>query len=284
VGEHDFHLLKRDQSLLVEFNVFPTKLIELVEQCFAAESQAQESGFQSYMPKLDLATGVLSVVETNMFKQLTHISLQLRPGNDAAIKAYLASRLSLTLAMNRRMTKDLEGVQEILNVAETQKEEIANELQEIRTHKDVEQKTLKSQHTQEVSQMQMTMMSNMEQMREKYEAQLEGARSTIDTLQSAAKVKADEVLKLTTDLQHEKGHLEFRERELMRLLESADADRDRISHECKETAVQKRQVEEERGNLERELARSGAKVEALLQQVLDRDEVCSFFLLFASLL
>lgn len=277
-------MLKRDQSLLVEFNVFPTKLIELVEQCFAAESQAQESGFQSYMPKLDLATGVLSVVETNMFKQLTHISLQLRPGNDAAIKAYLASRLSLTLAMNRRMTKDLEGVQEILNVAETQKEEIANELQEIRTHKDVEQKTLKSQHTQEVSQMQMTMMSNMEQMREKYEAQLEGARSTIDTLQSAAKVKADEVLKLTTDLQHEKGHLEFRERELMRLLESADADRDRISHECKETAVQKRQVEEERGNLERELARSGAKVEALLQQVLDRDEVCSFCLLFASLL
>jgi len=273
VGEQDFHLLKRDQSLLVEFNVSPTKLIELVELCFAAESQAHENAPQSYMPKLDLSTGILSVVETNMFKQLTHISLQLRPGNDAAIKAYLASRLMLSLTVNRRLNRDLEGVQETLTTVESERGEMASELQEIRTHKDVEEKSLKSKHTQEVSQLQMTMMSNMEQMREKYEGQLEAARSSIDALQAAAKVKADEVLKLTTDLQHEKGHLEFRERELMRLLESADADRDRISLECKETAAQKRQVEEARGNLERELARTSARVEALGVQIQDRDEV-----------
>jgi len=253
--------------------VFPTKLIELVELCHAAESQVQENSPQSYMPKLDLSTGVLSVVETNMFKQLTHISLQLRPGNDAAIKGYLASRLSLSLSVNRRLSKELEGAQQSLSAVEVERGEIASELQEIRTHKDVEQKSLKSLHSQEVSQLQMTMMNNMEQAREKYEAQLETARNQIDSLQAAAKVKADEVLKLTTDLQHEKGHLEFREKELVRLLESADADRTRISQECKEIAAQKREVENMRGNLERELARSSAKVEALLVQIQDREEV-----------
>ena len=225
------------------------------------------------MPKLDVSTGVLSVVETNMFKQLTHISLQLRPGNDAAIKGYLASRLSLSLSTNRRLAEELLVKSSALSIVEVEKSEVAAELQEIRSHKDVEEKSIRSQHTQEVSQMQITMLSNMEQMREKYEAQLESARNNIDSLQAAAKVKAEEVLKLTTDLQHEKGHLEFRERELVRLLESADNDRDRIAQECKDIAAQKRAVDEQRGNLERDLARATARIEALTQQVQDRDEV-----------
>lgn len=74
-------------------------------------------------------------------------------------------------------------------------------------------------------------------------------------------------------LQHEKGHLEFRERELVRLLETSDGDRDRISQECKEISQQKRQVEEARGALERDLARTSAKNEALLQQVQDKDDL-----------
>ena len=39
------------------------------------------------------AGGVLSVVETNNFRQLYHISLQLRAGNDNEIKRYLAGRV-----------------------------------------------------------------------------------------------------------------------------------------------------------------------------------------------
>lgn len=39
-------------------------------------------------------TVVFSIVETNPFKHLTHLSLQFNTGDDAAIKAYLAARLS----------------------------------------------------------------------------------------------------------------------------------------------------------------------------------------------
>ena len=38
VGEQDFHHLKRDQSILVEFNVFPSKLIELIDLCLRSPS------------------------------------------------------------------------------------------------------------------------------------------------------------------------------------------------------------------------------------------------------
>ena len=40
VGEQDFHLLKRDQALLVEFPVFPMKMVELLNLCLESEAKA----------------------------------------------------------------------------------------------------------------------------------------------------------------------------------------------------------------------------------------------------
>lgn len=38
VGEQDFHHFKRDQHILVEFNVFPIKMIELIHLCLSQTS------------------------------------------------------------------------------------------------------------------------------------------------------------------------------------------------------------------------------------------------------
>jgi len=36
VSESDFHILKKEQSLLVDFAAFPAKFIELLEQCIGS--------------------------------------------------------------------------------------------------------------------------------------------------------------------------------------------------------------------------------------------------------
>lgn len=41
VGEQDFHHFKRDQHILVDFNVFPLKMIELIQLCL--QSNASDS-------------------------------------------------------------------------------------------------------------------------------------------------------------------------------------------------------------------------------------------------
>lgn len=50
---------------------------------------------------------VFSIVETNPFKHLTHLSLQFFPGDDAAIKAYLAARLAQISADRRHLATTL---------------------------------------------------------------------------------------------------------------------------------------------------------------------------------
>lgn len=135
VGEDDYHQLKHDQCLRVDFKSFPRKFIELLKSCGGGldsanapehpspagvvgrdndcaqdgaswrRSQAKEAGTgnssssagPSFLARLETLTSggssVFSLVETNPFKELTHLSLKFRAGNDTAIKTYLAARL-----------------------------------------------------------------------------------------------------------------------------------------------------------------------------------------------
>lgn len=131
VGEDDYHQLKHDQCLRVDFKSFPRKFIELLKSCGggrdadARENPAAAGGGRdndrardganwrrseateaisnsssagpSFLARLETLTSggssVFSLVETNPFKELTHLSLKFRAGNDAAIKTYLAARL-----------------------------------------------------------------------------------------------------------------------------------------------------------------------------------------------
>lgn len=56
-------------------------------------------------------TSTFKIVETNDFNQLPHITLSFRPGNDAAIKHFLASRLSEAKLSNGKLSSDLHQVQ-----------------------------------------------------------------------------------------------------------------------------------------------------------------------------
>lgn len=47
------------------------------------------------------------IVETNDFKQLPHISLAFRPGNDASVKQFLAFRLSEVHQSHEALTTEL---------------------------------------------------------------------------------------------------------------------------------------------------------------------------------
>jgi spindle assembly abnormal protein 6 len=79
--------------------------MDLIRYCNADLSDRTQSSV--FSAKLDGATGSFSVVESNEFKNLVHISLQMRPANDAAIKAYLASRLHQSEAEAHRLSRSL---------------------------------------------------------------------------------------------------------------------------------------------------------------------------------
>jgi spindle assembly abnormal protein 6 len=84
VTEDEFQSLKAEQGILVDFASFPGKIISLLERCIASQA-ADMPRFQAVLAVRAADSG-LKIVETNDFKQLPHITLAFRPGNDFTVK------------------------------------------------------------------------------------------------------------------------------------------------------------------------------------------------------
>lgn len=82
--EQDFHILKSEQQLLVDFQAFPMSFTELVQYC------QHDNGYAAVFNSNEC---VLSIVESNQFRALTHLSLQFKRANDEMLKRHLAERL-----------------------------------------------------------------------------------------------------------------------------------------------------------------------------------------------
>uniref|UniRef100_A0A0G4IEW7 Spindle assembly abnormal protein 6 N-terminal domain-containing protein n=1 Tax=Chromera velia CCMP2878 TaxID=1169474 RepID=A0A0G4IEW7_9ALVE len=123
-SDSDFQLLKSEQRLLVDFQSFPQRLADLLDECIRVEGEketgqteketaASEAAGPSSLfagaltavfgpasevlspqePSFSSGETVLSVIEITRFSEITHLALRLRPGNDHSVKVYLAAKL-----------------------------------------------------------------------------------------------------------------------------------------------------------------------------------------------
>jgi spindle assembly abnormal protein 6 len=143
IGEHDFHNLKREQHIVVDFLGFPAKFIAMVELCFRHQQRQAErnSGGDSavsrdhashFVTKLNLTSGILSIVEVNEFNHVSHLNLQFRPGSDDSIKAYLSSSLKFATEAKTRLTRQGAELAGDLRGRQEQLEAVSNELRLLR--------------------------------------------------------------------------------------------------------------------------------------------------------
>ncbi|XP_008553655.1 spindle assembly abnormal protein 6 homolog isoform X1 [Microplitis demolitor] len=94
ITEDDFKVLKAQQGLLVDFDNFATQLIHLLEQ-----SHSSMTGTSKMPPKFLLLLSeesgdwIFKLVETNNFKHLCHLSLNISPASDSDIKTHMAMKM-----------------------------------------------------------------------------------------------------------------------------------------------------------------------------------------------
>lgn len=126
VSEDEFHDLKNDQSLLVDFASFPAKFVDLLRLCCEGTENSENTNSNSkplrFFAVLRVNDGVpqFRVVESNQFKQLTHLSLRFQLGTDETIKQYLSGRLKQTLLESENQKGNLEKTTK--DLAETRRD------------------------------------------------------------------------------------------------------------------------------------------------------------------
>lgn len=141
ISEEEFQTVKADQSILVDFAEFPSKFLELLRQCLPSDDVEVPNFAVSLIGGLPSAS--LQIVETNEFKNLMHLRLDMRAGNDAAVKRYLAGELAKTKAerdglksaLNEHMGEAQEAAEQAEGSVAAAKRQEAAALQELNTVK-----------------------------------------------------------------------------------------------------------------------------------------------------
>lgn len=99
IGDQEFHTLKQEQSLLIEFQQFPTKFHEMLEYCNYEkfdkidDNMSHRSTISTYgcvLHQTNMSEALLIIQESTQFRQLNHLILKLRAASDSALKDHLS--------------------------------------------------------------------------------------------------------------------------------------------------------------------------------------------------
>ncbi|XP_041791095.1 spindle assembly abnormal protein 6 homolog [Chelmon rostratus] len=186
ISEEDFQSLKVQQGLLIDFTSFPQKFIDLLNLCYS-EQESDNPRFLLHLschsPVLE-GPGNLSVVETNVFKHLNHLSLRLAHGSDKEIKDYLAVCLSSLKvekqALETKLKKTEDDLSRQLSYAQQTLSEKTKELDKLRSEWTSQTSCLSSRHSQQLQserEKAVELQSRLQQQTEQLRQELESAHT-----------------------------------------------------------------------------------------------------------
>ncbi len=271
ISEDEFHALKTEQSILVDFPTFPSKYIELLRQCQAAASEEHPRFVAQLMT--GNGTPLFTVTETNPFRQLAHLCLRFVAGNDAAIKKYLAGRLA-------ELKSELGKTQDELSVRSRQLQETAEHAsaQVERVRKLTEEHTYSTSDLQVqcsnaiaetkekavAAQQEALRAAEAERLRlvERHEAEMASARTSEQAAGAeAARLKA-------------RGHdLELQLRERGNRLEALEQEASLLRKSNAELREENADLSSTKHKQEKSLGAKDVEIAALTQSVADKEEL-----------
>ncbi|KAH7472148.1 Spindle assembly abnormal protein 6-like protein [Phytophthora ramorum] len=314
VSEEEFHELKTQQRLLVDFATFPSNLIELLHCCLKdskkiaeeeeeKEDKASDFGEEeaavtkksnsetkhsqkarsagpiplSYLAVLNTSDSngqsVFSIVETNPFKQLTHLSLRFFPGDDAAIKAYLAARLAQVGMSRRLLSTSLKQTSEELQGTRKSETKLQQQLSALGYDAESTLSQEKMKFADELDRQRRTaataMKAREDELNAKIDALVERYEKEIRTLKAAAEASEAQVQDLSKlKYQHEMqiDHLQAQSQDLSQ-------GRSTLTEEVDELRTQNKQLDQKVFQQEKQINALQVRADALQQQLADKEDV-----------
>lgn len=152
ITEDDFKVLKAQQGLLVDFDNFATQLICLLEQCHIPGTSLSKTP-PKFLLLLAEETGDwnFKLVETNNFKHLCHLSLNISPASDSDLKTHMAMKIKQLKENVLQQSRDVVGLETRLNDLSSKLEVKAKELEHLEQKYLAEKSQIQINSSQQIS-------------------------------------------------------------------------------------------------------------------------------------
>ncbi|EFJ17985.1 hypothetical protein SELMODRAFT_420386 [Selaginella moellendorffii] len=271
VNEDDFQGLKVEQCILVDFGTFPHKFIELLEHCIRAGAGEAPR----FLAILNVRTGdsTFSVVETNQFKHLSHLSLCFRQGNDSTIKSYLAGRLAEYKGANVDLHEKLRRTLESLESSLQDVGELRSELADSKEMQSRSISELQVKHARELAREREKSLQECLEMKERLErekAEMEYRLTQKAGQHESQVIDLDKQVRELTSTRH---GLEITIAELKTKLELMHKELQERQQECDTLRTRNKSVDKELQVSSKQLNDNLIRLAALEQEVQSKSEL-----------
>ncbi|XP_051233777.1 spindle assembly abnormal protein 6 homolog isoform X1 [Dicentrarchus labrax] len=279
ISEEDFQSLKVQQGLLIDFASFPQKFIDLLNLC-CSEQQSDNPRFLLHLschsPVLE-GPANFSVVETNAFKHLNHLSLQLAHGSDKEVKDYLAVCLSslkaAKQALEMKLKKTEEDLSRQLSYAQQTLSEKTKELDKLRSEWTNQTSCLSRRHSEELQserEKAVELQSRLQQQTEQLRQELDSAhKKSSQQLHS----KLTELEASCRELTEKKYKNESAIRDLKIKLVGAEEECQRLKQQVLSLRRENSTLDTEVHEKERLVSQLQMRVAVLEQEIKDKDQL-----------
>lgn len=215
ICEKAFHSIREEEALLVDYAGFPMKLVDLLHRCLS-EAASSDPRYRAELTYTSNTKAQLKILESNDFKDLSHITLHLIPGSDTDIKQFLAFRLQEAKSQCQQLQETIASSRNEVRSLHTEITDLKSRAIENRESwdKKLQERDLqlsKHQNVIKVSEVQITELSEaLEAARRAYaSAELETASMRDSLSNTSAELKS-----VKNDVKSKRKHVETLEQSL----------------------------------------------------------------------
>jgi len=280
VNENDFHQLKADQALLVDFAVFPKSLVMLLQQCL----QCQHDEHPKFVAVLvhsasnnnnhgGNGSAILSVQETNQFRHLQQISLRLCAASTEQLREYLGKALLLYKTEYNGMTRVLHETKKAFQGSKQEKKKCEQHLSQIKQKYEQCICELKTSHASMINALKEDHLQRMEEARKKSSADKASMEKQSSTNYKQLEYKYGKLKEEFDAMSAEKLSLDTKHSHQTQLLQESRAECDAQKQELLKLREECKRLDELKYRHEKELNQYLIEISALKQQVKDKEEI-----------
>ena len=278
VSEEDFQSLKAEQSILVDFSTFPSKFVELLEACVAhgTEDNPKFIAVLSGNCHVDGSSvpgeSMLSIVETNLFKQLSHIALRFRPGNDSAIKRHLATRLIESKGHASALSEQLLASEAANAERSSEVASLQTRVAQMEVAETALRAELGSTHAEALALARAEALKETIETKQQYEQDKSALEAHHRTSEEGLRRRVTELEREVKTLTDRKYELDGKVSELSAKLGSADGELEMLRDAKAKWTKEQKELEKAMRTGEKTLAERDAKLAQVQSQNAERDE------------
>lgn len=276
IDEGDFHAIKADQRIRVDFQTFPSQVAELLRRCCATpdtegvNSNSPADGGLRMLACLECSPAgesVLSIVEANQFRELTHIALKLRKGSDEVVKKHLAAKLKSSKSECAILHEKLQLTEQALAESRKHTEEFRARARVVAEEREHLEQTMKANHQRELAELRAEQARILADRQRAAEADRKRIEDELRNSLDQAQVRAERSERTVEELQQQRHSLTTSKLFLQERFDVGEAQVQTFRTELQDLREQTKELELVKFQQERQIGEMRVQQAALQEQV-----------------